>query len=424
MKKSAKSKDGREAARGQLWLHLPGMVREALYDTVIGAGLACVDEVLETERVALCGERYEHLPDRQALRAGYVASSLVLGGRRVAVQRPRARSVAGRELGLPSWREWSARDPLEQRAVEQMVLRVSTRGYARSLEPLPEAVAVRSISKSAVSERFVYGTERKLAELMSRDLRQLRVVALLIDGVHFGEHVVLAAVGVDEHGDKQVLGLREGATENAAAVRALLADLVERGLDPNRALLIVIDGAKALHKAVVEVFGAHGLIQRCREHKKRNVTDALPERLRATVRSAMNQAYATRDIKRARRLLDGLARRLEHQHPGAASSLREGLEETLTVMRLGLPENLERVLSSTNLIENLFSRVREIGHRVKRWQSGTMVLRWTATGVLEAERGFRKLVGYRAMPILVAALCARDAQCGGNPEVDVAEKAA
>jgi putative transposase len=424
MKKSAKSEDGRKAAKGQLWLHLPGMVREALYDTVIGAGLACVDEVLETERVALCGERYEHLPDRQALRAGYVASSLVLGGRRVAVQRPRARSVAGRELGLPSWREWSARDPLEQRAVEQMVLGVSTRGYARSLEPLPEAVAVRSISKSAVSERFVYGTERKLAELMSRDLRQLRVVALLIDGVHFGEHVVLAAVGVDEHGDKHVLGLREGATENAAAVRALLADLVERGLDPNHTLLIVIDGAKALHKAVVEVFGAHGLIQRCREHKKRNVTDALPERLRATVRSAMNQAYATHDTKRARRLLDGLARRLEHHHPSAAASLREGLEETLTVMRLGLPENLERVLSSTNLIENLFSRVREIGHRVKRWQSGTMVLRWTATGVLEAERGFRKLVGYRAMPILVAALRACDTQCSRNPEVDVAEKAA
>ena len=391
MNKSAKRKDRRKAARGQLWLHLPGMVREALYDTVIGAGLACVDEVLETERVALCGERYEHLADRQALRAGHVASSLVLGGRRVAVQRPRARSVAGRELRLPSWREWSARDPLEQRAVEQMVLGVSTRGYARSLEPLPEAVAVRGVSKSAVSERFVYGTERKLAELMSRELRQLRVVALLIDGVHFGEHVVLAAVGVDEHGDKHVLGLREGATENAAAVRALLADLVERGLDTNRSLLIVIDGAKALHKAVVEVFGAHGLIQRCREHKKRNVTDALPERLRAAVRSAMNQAYATRDTKRARRLLEGLARRLEHQHPGAASSLREGLEETLTVMRLRLPENLERVLSSTNLIENLFSRVREIGRRVRRWQSGTMVLRWSAAAVLEAERGFRKI---------------------------------
>src|SRR6202166_3845335 len=425
MNKSAKSKDGRKAVGpGQQWLHLPGLVREALYDTVIGAGLACVDEALEAERVALCGERYEHLADRQALRAGHVASSLVLGGRRVAMQRPRARSVEGRELRLPSWREWSARDPLDERALEQMVLGVSTRGYARSLEPLPEAVAVRGVSKSAVSERFVYGTERKLAELISRELRQLRVVALLIDGVHFGEHVVLAAVGVDEHGDKHVLGLREGATENAAAVRALLADLVERGLDTNRALLIVIDGAKTLHKAVMAVFGARALIQRCREHKKRNVTDALPERLRASVRSAMNQAYATREAKRARRLIDNLARRLEHQHPGAAASLREGLDETLTMMRLGLPENLERVLSSTNLIENLFSRVREIGRRVKRWQSGTMVLRWTAAGVLEAERGFRKVAGYRAMPTLVAALCARDAQCGANPEVDVAEKAA
>ena len=410
MKKSAEDKDGRKAARDQLWLHLPGMVREALYETVIGAGLACVDEVLEMARVALCGERYERVADRQALGAGHVASSLVLGGRRVAVNRPRARSVEGRELRLPSWREWSAHDPLEQRALEQMVLGVSTRRDARSLEPLPEAVPVRGVSKSAVSERFVYGTERKLAELMSRDLRQLHVVALLLDGVHFGEHVVLAAVGVDEHGAKPVLGLREGATENAAAVRAVLADLVERGLATDRALLIVIDGAKALHKAAVEVFGAHALIQRCREHTKRNVTDARPERLRGSIRSAMNQAYAPRDPNRARRLLEGLARRLEHQHPGAAASLREGREETLTVMRLGLPENLERVLSSTNLIENLFGRVREIGRRVKRWQNGTMVLRWSAAGVLEAERGFRKLGGYRAMSILVAALRAHDAQ--------------
>ncbi len=379
MSKGAKSEDGKKAGNeGQLWLRLPGLVREALYDTVIGAGLACVNEVLEAERAALCGPRYAHTVARQAIRGGHVASSLVLGGRRVAVSRPRARGVDGHELGLPSWREWSARDPLEERALEQMVLGVSTRRYARSLEPLPERVEVRGVSKSVVSERFVYGTERKLAELMSRELSDLALVALMIDGVHFAEHVVLAVVGVDEHGDKHVLGLREGATENVAVVRALLADLVERGLATGHSLLIVIDGAKALHKAVVEVFGAHALIQRCREHKKRNVTDALPERLRASVRGAMNQAYATRDAKRARRLLDNLARRLEHQHPGAAASLREGLDETLTVMRLGLPEALERVLSSTNLIENLFSRVREIGRRVRRWQSGTMVLRWTA----------------------------------------------
>lgn len=249
MSKSAKSKSGRKAAEeGQLWPRLPGLVRDALYETVIGAGLACVDEVLEAERVALCGARYQHLAERQALRAGHVASSLVLGGRRVAVSRPRARSIEGKELKLPSWREWSARDPLEQRAMAQMVLGVSTRRYARSLEPLPPALTVRGVSKSAVSERFVYGTERKLAELMSRDLSGLALVALLIDGVHFGEHLVLAAVGVDALGHKHVLGLREGATENAAAGRALLADLVERGLDPSRCLLVVIDGAKALHK--------------------------------------------------------------------------------------------------------------------------------------------------------------------------------
>jgi putative transposase len=360
--------------------------------------------------------------DREASRAGHVASSLVLGGRRVAVKRPRVRSADGHELKLPSWQAWSSRDPLQQRAVEQMVLGVSTRRYARSLEPLPEAIAARGTSKSAVSERFVYGTERKLAELMSRELRELPLVALLIDGVHFAEHVVLAAVGVDDRGIKHVLGLREGATENAAAVRALLGELVERGLDSGRSLLVVIDGAKALHKAVVEVFGSQALIQRCREHKKRNVTAALPERLRATVRSAMSQAYATQDPRRARRLLDNLARRLEHQHPGAAASLREGLEETLTVMRLGLPEPLDRVLSSTNLIENLFSRVREIGRRVRHWQSGTMVLRWTAAGVLEAERGFRKLTGYRAMPALVAALRAHDPN-GARPGVDETAKA-
>jgi putative transposase len=425
MRKNGKSEPLRKAAgQGKLWLHLPGLVREALFETVIAAGLACVDEVLEAERSRLCGARYQHLPERQALRAGHVASSLVLGGRRVAVSRPRARSVDGHELNLPSWREWSTRDPLTERAVEQMVLGVSTRRYARSLEPLSPTANVRGVSKSAVSERFVYGTERKLAEVMSRELNKFSLTVLFIDGVHFGEHVVLAAVGVDEHGEKRVLGLREGATENAAACRALLADLIERGLDAEHSLLVVIDGAKALHKAVVEVFGARALIQRCREHKKRNVSESLLERLRASVRSAMNQAYATRDPKRARRLLENLARRLEDQHPGAAASLREGLDETLTVMSLGLSDTLERVLSSTNLIENLFSRVREIGRRVRRWHSGTMVLRWSAAGVLEAERSFRKIAGYRAMPVLVAALRANDAKLNRGATVDYPEKAA
>jgi len=299
-----------------------------------------------------------------------------MGGRRVKVERPRARSVDGHELSLPSWQAWSARDPLDERAFEQMVLGVSTRRYARSLEALPNEFEVHGVGKSAVNERFVVGTQRRLSELMRR------------------------------------------------ACKALLADLIERGLDPNRAILVVIDGAKALHKAISETFGARVLIHRCHAHKKRNVADALPERMRASVHTAMNQAYATRDPKRARRLLENLARRLESAHPGAAASLREGLEETLTVMRLNLPDSLERVLSSTNLIENLFSRVRDTARRVKRWQGGTMILRWTAAGVLEAERHFRKIAGFRALPKLVAALRAHDAAIDRARQVEIGKRAA
>ena len=265
------------------------------------------------------------------------------------------------------------------------------------------------ISKSAVSERFVVGTQKKLAELMRRKLSGLKLLAVMIDGVHFAEHVVLVAIGIDLGGKKHVLGLREGATENTAACKALLADLIERGLPIDRTLLFVIDGAKALRKAVTDTFGSRVLIQRCRQHKKRNVTDALPERMRFQMNSAMSQAYASGEVKRARRLLENLALNLERGYPGAAASLHEGLDETLTVMRLGLPESLERVLSSTNLIENLFSRVREMARRVRHWQGGTMILRWSAAGMLEAERSFRKVAGYRSLAKLDAALRAHDA---------------
>jgi transposase-like protein len=391
-------------------LPLRELVREALFDTVMVSGLEFVGEVLEEERTALCGPRYRHDSQRQALRAGTMTSSLSLGGRRVEVERPRARSVDGRELSLPSWGAWSARDPLEQRAIEQMLVGVSTRRYARSLEPLPSELRARGIGKSVVSERFVIGTARRLAALLQRQLSGLQLIAVMIDGVRFAEHVVLAAIGIDTGGKKHVLGLREGATENVASCKALLADLIERGLPTERTLLFVIDGAKALHKALSDIFGERALIQRCREHKKRNVTDALPERMRSSLRGAMSQAYATRDAKRAARLLENLARRLEPNHPSAAASLREGLEETLTLTRLDLPANLERVLSSTNLIENLFSRVRDLARRVKRWQGGTMILRWTAAGTLEAEQTFRRIAGYRALPKLIAALRAHDAE--------------
>jgi putative transposase len=424
MGKSDRRTGSEQSRQDQLRLPFRELVREALFDTVIVSGLEYVTEVLEEERTALCGPRYRHNPQRQALRAGSVPSSLSLGGRRVELERPRVRSIDGQELNLPSWQRWSSRDPLERRAIEQMVVGVSTRRYARSLEPLPNGVRVSGVGKSAVSARFVIGTTRKLSALLERKLGGLPLIAVMIDGVHFADHVVLAAVGIDTSGKKHVLGLREGATENATACKALLADLLERGLSVERTLLFVIDGAKALHRAVTEVFGERALIQRCRQHKKRNVSEALPERMRASVLSVMSQAYATRDPRRARRLLQNLARRLEPEYPGAAGSLREGLDETLTVMRLNLPESLERVLSSTNLIENLFSRVREIARRVKRWQGGTMILRWTAAGVLEAERSFRKIAGYRGLPKLAAALRAHDLAIDRERRVDNGKKAA
>jgi putative transposase len=398
-----------EQTEGKQWQLPLGGFRQALWDLVMGVGFAFAREQLEVERTALCGPRYAHDPQRGAMRAGHAKSALTLGGRRAEINRPRVRSRDGHELALPSWQAWSARDPLTERAVEQMLLGISSRSYARSLEPLPEEIAVNGISKSAVSERFVVGTQKKLAGLMRRRLSGLKLIAVMIDGVRFADHVVLAAIGVNVNGKKYVLGLREGATENAAACKALLADLIERGLPTDRTLLFVVDGAKALRKAITDTFGPRALIQRCRQHKKRNVIDALPERMRAAVQSAMSQAYTSGDPKRARQLLENLARSLERAYPSAAASLREGLDETLTVMRLGLPESLERVLSSTNLIENLFSRVREMARRVRHWQGGAMILRWCAAGVLEAERNFRKIVGYRALAKLDAALRAHDA---------------
>jgi putative transposase len=409
MRKTGRSRIGEQTVAKQGHLPLGEFFREALLDTVVIAGFAFAQEQLEAERAMLCGPRYAHDAERTARRAGHAKSSLTLGGRRAEIDRPRVRSRDRHELGLPSWKAWSARDPLTERAVEQMLLGVSSRRYARSLEPLPDPIEVHGVSKSAVSERFVVGTAKKLAELMRRKLHGLKLIAVMIDGVRFADHVVLAAIGIDINGKKHVLGLREGATENAAVCKALLADLIERGLPGNRSLLFVIDGAKALRKAVTDTFGSRALIQRCRQHKKRNVTDALPERMRSQVNSAMSQAYASGDVNRTRQLLENLARSLERSHPGAAASLREGLDETLTVMRLELPESLERVLSSTNLIENLFSRVREMARRVRHWQGGAMILRWCAAGVLEAEHNFRKVTGYRSLAKLDAALRAHDA---------------
>ena len=414
MKKTARKKTAREEIPSQPQLTLRDIVRQDLREFVVTAGAAALAELLEEERTRACGPRYAHVPERRAHRAGHAPGELVMGARRVQVRRPRARTLDGHEVELPSWAAWSTEDPLDERAMEQMLVGVSTRRYHRSLEPLPAALPERGTSKSAVSRRFVAATERQMAEWLGRDLSAIDICVLMVDGVYVEEHVLLVALGIDTDGKKHVLGVREGATENAAASTALLADLRDRGLQTDRAVLVVIDGSKALAKAVRDVFGNRALVQRCQAHKVRNVVDQLPEELRPSVRQALREAYGCADAVRARRMLINLARRLRDDHPGAAASLEEGLDETLTVMRLGLPRKLERQLSTTNAIENLIGSVRHLSRRVKRWRSCRMILRWTVAAVADASNRFRRITGAReGMTKLLRALDRHDVTTNG-----------
>src|ERR1700737_2522002 len=289
MKKTDKKQgDAQEAMALALLTGVVATVREGLQELVVRSGLAAVGAMLELDREALCGPRYAHSV-HAAHRAGHAVGELAMGGRRVEMKRPRVRSLDGRELPLSTWERFSGLDPLSGRAYEQMLVGVATRRYARSLEPLGASVKSRGTSKSAVSRRFVAATAARVEEQLERPLGDLKLAALMMDGIHFGEHVVLVALGIDESGHQHVLGMREGATENAATCTELMANLVERGLETGRSLLVVIDGGKALAKAVRAVLGKRALVQRCQVHKKRNVLDQLPERMRASVSAALSE---------------------------------------------------------------------------------------------------------------------------------------
>jgi len=385
--------------------------RAELLELAVASGLKVLTTMLEEDRTVICGARYQHQVERHASRAGTVPSEVVLGGRKVAIRRPRVRTT-GTEVPLPTFQLMASEDPLNRRIVEQMLVGVATRQYARSLEPLPAAMTTRGTSKSAVSRRFVAKTAAQLATWRSTALDALDLVAVLIDGIHIGEHCIVVALGIDETGAKHALGLWDGSTENAAICQSLLSDLQSRGLRTDRSLLVILDGSKALHKAVTQMFGAAALIHRCQVHKLRNILEHLPEGQRPWVRAIVARAYKQTEVARARRLLQDLARRLEDPYPSAAASVREGLDETLTVITLGLSDRLRQSLATTNAIESLISRTRHVKRNVKRWRGGQMVLRWTAAAVLEAVKGFRRLKGHKDMPRLVAALRARDQQLG------------
>jgi transposase-like protein len=367
--------------------------------------------MLEEDRTGVCGPRYAHEPDRPATRAGTTQSEVVLGGRKVAIQRPRVRTAAG-EVALPTFQAMAATDPLDRRVVEQMLVGVATRQYARSLEPLGPEMPSRATSKSAVSRRFVARTTAQLAAWQSAPLDALDLVAVLIDGVHVADHCLIVALGIAADGQKHALGLWDGSTENATVCQGLLANLQSRGLRTDRSLLVILDGSKALRKAVHATFGDAALVQRCQVHKTRNILEYLSDRQRPWAQAILRRAYQSADVKTAQRLLHDLARRLETEHPSAAESVREGLDETLTVLTLNLSARLRRSLATTNAAESLLSRTRHVKRNVKRWRGGQMMLRWVAAGVLEAVKGFRRVKGYADMPMLVAALRARDRRLG------------
>ena len=381
---------------------LVGAAREGLLALSVGVGLGVLSEMLEEEVDEVVGPKGKWNPERTAVRHGHEDGEVTLGGRRVEVRRPRVRTADGEsEVKLASYEHFADRDPLRRVVLERMLAGVSTRRYRRTQEPVGEEVEVeaRSTSKSSVSRTFVERTRHALAELMSRQLADLRLAVMMIDGIELKERMMIVALGITTEGVKIPLGLWEGSTENATVATALLSDLVERGLDPEQGMLFVIDGSKALRKAVRTVFGEVP-VQRCVRHKERNVIRHLAERDRPPVLGRMRRAWADTDYHRAREQLTRLADELDHTHPGAAGSLRKGLEETLTVIRLGIKGKLKRTLQSTNPCESMIDCVRTTQRNVKRWSSGEMGLRWTAAGTLEAEKQFRKVVGYTQLPQL------------------------
>lgn len=375
---------------------LVGAAKEGLLALSVGVGLGVLSELMEEEVDDVVGPKGKHDADRVAVRHGHEDGEVTLGGRRVAVKRPRVRSADGEaEVTLGTYQHFADRDPLSRLVLEQMLAGVSTRRFARTREPVGVQVeaSARSTSKSSVSRDFVAKTTEQLIALMSRRLDDIRLAALMLDGIELKGRCCVVALGIATDGVKIPLGLWDGSTENATIAKELLSNLVARGLDLGQGVLCVIDGAKALRKAIDEVLGAVP-VQRCIRHKERNVLGHLPERDRPAVKRRLRRVWAENDHDRALSELQTLAGELEHSHPGAAASLKEGMVETLTVTRLGIRGALKRTLQSTNPCESMIETVRRTSRNVKRWQSGEMCLRWTAAGMLEAERQFRRIIGH------------------------------
>lgn len=381
--------------------------KTALRELVVQTGLQVFGALLEEDRTVLCGPKSQPQPDRGAYRHGHDEGTLVFGGRKVRIQKPRVRSVNGKELELPIWQGMSNEDPMQQRVLEQILVGVSTRGYERSLESVAGEAEPVGVSRSSVSRHFVAKTSQEVDRFLSRSLEGLDLPVIMIDGKGFADHMLVTALGIDATGKKHVLGLTEGTTESEGVCRSLLQNLVERGLAVERARLFVIDGGKGIRKGLRATFGHWALIQRCQEHKLRNVLEHLPESKREWLRAAMRRGWEADTVEKARSRMKGLASQLRVEHPGASASILEGMEETLTLIALGVRGSLLRTLRSTNPIENLQGALQKTCRNVKRWRGGAMIMRWGATALMEAEKKFRRIAGYKSMGLLIAALDAK-----------------
>jgi putative transposase len=384
----------------------------------LASGIEALAEMMASEAEAACGPRHARGRNRRAHRWGKTKGKIGFHGGKMEIERPRLRGFDGKEQALPSWEGAMSEDWLGKWAMNQMLINVSTRKFERSVR-LPEgdvpAPNGSGLSKSAASRRFVALSAARLKEWMARDFSGLDLLVIQIDSVHMDEDMTLvAALGVDVKGDKHPLGLVEGATENAATVQALIDNLVERGLDPAIPRLFIIDGSKALAKAIRATFGRDAAIQRCQIHKARNILDRLPKSMHGSVRRVLRQAWEMNDADKAETLLRNLARRLEKDWEGVSASILEGLDEMLTVTRLGLPPELRRSLACTNIIENIIGTLRRVCRNVKYWRSPSMALRWAGAAMQEAAKGLRRLKAHKQLPLLKAALAERKAKAAST----------
>ena len=379
--------------------------RTHLLDWVQGVGVSALEAVFAAEAEALAGPKGKHHAERTHHHWGHTSTELTFGGRRIQVARPRVRSCDGQEAVLPAVAAWRERDPLTARVLAQILAGVSTRAYASTLEGGPVTAPSRGTSKSAVSRALGQQLTGSLATQLEQRLDGFDVLALFLDGVVIAGQTVIVVLGLTRDGVKRPLGLRLGSTENAVVCTDLLQDLLARGLPITERVLCVLDGGKGLRKAVQDVLGTAAVIQRCQLHKARNLQALLPKARQAHVRATMRRAYRAASITAARRQLHSLAGWLESNgHVDAAASLREGLEETLTVLTLGLPARLQRFFATTNCIENVIGTVRHVTRNIKRWRDGRMIRRWVGLGLARAATRFRRVKGHQDLTALATAL--------------------